>query len=80
MKRQDGNLAASMTVGVAPVPADRIVRKPEAARITGLSATTLWRLSRKDPTFPKPVRLTPQATGWFESELRLWLQSRRQNG
>ena len=54
---------------------DRIVRTPEACQLSGLSRTTLLRRV-KDGGFPKPVRLSPNAVGWRQSDIDRWLESR----
>lgn len=53
----------------------------EMRRLTGLSETTVRKLRREDPSFPRPLRLTPGPTGhlrWIESEIIAWLESRRE--
>lgn len=54
---------------------DRIVRAPEALKITGYrSRITLWRKARdrSDP-FPAPVHMGGGRTGWRLSELNEWI-------
>ncbi len=53
----------------------RILRRAEVQRITGLSATTIWRRER-DGAFPKRRRLGPRAVGWLASEVLAWAESR----
>lgn len=55
-----------------PPPGDRILRLPEVVSRTGLSRPTIYNRSRAG-TFPKPVRLGPNSTGWFESEIDAFL-------
>jgi len=56
---------------------DRIVRKPEARHITGLSDPTMWRQEQRG-LFPKRRRLTNNgASGWLLSELMEWIHSRK---
>lgn len=38
--------------------------------------TTPWRWAKSDPTFPKPVTLTPGCTRWKLSEIEAWETSR----
>ena len=47
---------------------DRILRLPEVANRTGLSGPTIYKRARKG-TFPKPIKLGPNSTGWLESEI-----------
>ena len=54
---------------------DRFVREPECLKITGLSRTTRWRLEREG-SFPKRRKLSENAVGWLESELRKWVESK----
>ncbi len=38
----------------------------------GVHRTTVWRWLKSDPTFPKPVKLTPGCTRWKLSEVEIW--------
>jgi prophage regulatory protein len=38
----------------------------------GVHRATPWRWANTDPTFPKPVSLTPGCTRWKLSELEAW--------
>lgn len=53
----------------------RILRKAEVERRTGFSAATIYRKS-KAGTFPKPVQLGANSSGWIESEIEAWLAQR----
>ena len=53
---------------------NRILRLPEVMRLTGLSKATIHRRYR-DGTFPRPLRLGPQSTGWWSAEILEWLES-----
>jgi prophage regulatory protein len=55
---------------------DRIIRKPELLQITGVSSATVYRWIG-EKSFPAPVRLGPNSTGWRESEVEEWLESRQ---
>lgn len=39
---------------------------------------TVWRLSRSDPTFPKPIKLSDRVTRWLESDLEDWVLRHKQ--
>lgn len=56
----------------------RIIRRAEVEILTGLSHATIYRkLKDQAETFPKPIRLGANSTGWFEDEVLAWLESRR---
>ena len=52
-----------------------ILRMKQVIKATGLSRTTLWRLERRGD-FPKRLRLGPNSTGWLETEVQRWIESR----
>jgi prophage regulatory protein len=54
---------------------DRIIRRAELLRITGVSVASIYRWVGSG-TFPAPMKLGPNATGWLESEVVAWLESR----
>lgn len=39
---------------------------------------TVWRLSRPDPTFPKPIKLSDRITRWLERDLEDWVLRHKQ--
>ena len=53
-----------------------VLRLPDMRELLKLSNTTIWDLSRYDPDFPKPVKLTSQCTAWRADEVYKWLESR----
>jgi prophage regulatory protein len=53
----------------------RYIRRKQLIIITGLSATTLWRLE-KNGKFPKRRKLSDHLVGWLENEINEWLASR----
>ncbi len=53
----------------------KVLRIRDVANTTGLSRTTLWRLERRGD-FPRRIRLSPNSTGWIESEIEEWIESR----
>ncbi len=53
----------------------KILRIRNVTEATGLSRTTLWRLERRGD-FPRRIRLSPNSTGWLESEIEQWIESR----
>jgi prophage regulatory protein len=54
---------------------DRILREPEVRQISGLSRVTRWRQERKGK-FPARRKLSDNAVGWLESEIRDWVATR----
>ena len=50
---------------------DRILRRPEVERLTGLRKSTIYHLM-KEGLFPRPIRLGRRAVGWRRSELNEW--------
>lgn len=53
----------------------RVLRLPEVERRTGLARPTIYRRA-KEGTFPKPIRLGGNSSGWVESEISAWLSDR----
>jgi prophage regulatory protein len=56
-------------------PLERILRRPEVERATGLARSTIYDLMAANK-FPKPVSLSGGAVGWIESELADWQAAR----
>lgn len=44
----------------------------------GVHRMTCWRWAKSDPTFPKPVKLSPGCTRWKLSEIIAWEASKTQ--
>tara|TARA_Y100000815_G_scaffold111406_1_gene100025 strand:- start:402 stop:575 length:174 start_codon:yes stop_codon:yes gene_type:complete len=42
-----------------------------------VSRKTVWDWAKADPTFPKPVKLSPGCTRWKLDELEAWETARR---
>jgi prophage regulatory protein len=55
---------------------ERILRRPEVERITGLCRSTIYDWMTRG-AFPRPVALGSRLVGWRESDLDKWLKSRR---
>jgi predicted DNA-binding transcriptional regulator AlpA len=47
---------------------------PEFCRQSGLSSTTLWRLSKRDPDFPTPIYILNKKL-YFQDEVIVWIQA-----
>ena len=54
---------------------DRLMRRREVERITGMSRSSIYRLMRSG-SFPLPVRVGPMAVRWKESDIADWIESR----
>lgn len=52
----------------------RLLRLPDVKRLTGLSRSTLYRLS--GTTFPERVQLTRRTVAWRAKEVTMWLAAR----
>lgn len=66
---------------------DQFVRLPDVIRLTGLSRSSVYaRLNPRapasfDPTFPRPIKLSPGpkgASAWSLLELKVWMEARLQ--
>jgi len=60
-------------------PRPTILRLTEVIGFTGVSRSVIYeKLNEKsksyDPQFPKPIKLSSNAVGWFEHELVKWLE------
>lgn len=54
---------------------DRLIRRQEVEKLTGLSRSSIYRLI-KQKLFPQQVRIGPRAVAWWLSEIRDYLASR----
>ena len=54
---------------------DRLLRLREVQAITGLSRSTIYRLTRAG-FFPEPLKIGPRAVAWRASEIEEWLAAR----
>lgn len=59
------------------VPEDRPVRLvlsyPDTARALGIGRSKVYELVRDDPSFPRPIEVTPGRRGFLIAELDEWL-------
>ncbi len=53
---------------------DPILRLPQAARMLGVSRTTLWRLYSEHDLLPPPIQLSPGRVGYRQSTLEEYLR------
>ncbi|KWZ71659.1 AlpA family phage regulatory protein (plasmid) [Pseudomonas aeruginosa] len=55
----------------------KILRKKAVCEKLGdINETTLWRISRGDPTFPVSIQLNKRVVGWLEHEIDAWLEQK----
>ena len=54
---------------------ERLLRRPEVERVTGLARSSIYRLMQSGD-FPRPVKVGPAAVRWRESDIAAWLESR----
>lgn len=62
-------------------PQRRLIRMPDVVRMTGLSRSTVERLTRCDPGFPKKVNLSSSTArnapiAFVQSEVLAWIDQR----
>lgn len=53
------------------------LRVKETAAYLGCGIATVWRKTKNDPTFPKPIKLSERVTVWKLSEIEAWINSLR---
>ncbi|ENV50385.1 AlpA family transcriptional regulator [Acinetobacter junii] len=63
-------------------PSLKVLRIKEVVDITGISRSSIYELLNKkspryDPTFPKSIKISVSAVGWFQHELNDWLLSKK---
>jgi prophage regulatory protein len=54
---------------------DRVLRLPELMNRLGLGRSAIYRALREG-SFPRPIKITPRASGWLQSEVDAWLAAR----
>ncbi len=52
-----------------------IIKLFEVVKRTGLSKSSIYEKSQEGK-FPKPVKLSERSSGWVESEVDAWIESR----
>ena len=58
-----------------------ILKRKEVECKTGLSRSTIYdkmnpKSPRYDKDFPRPIKLSLNAVGWFEQDIHTWLKTR----
>ncbi|MCY4528256.1 MAG: AlpA family transcriptional regulator [Chloroflexi bacterium] len=54
---------------------DRLLRRRDVERITGVSRASIYRLMQQG-VFPRPVKVGSTAVRWKESDIAAWIDSR----
>lgn len=59
----------------------KIVRRKKFEELSGLSRSTIYdkmnpKSPRYDKDFPRPIKLSLNAVGWFEKDICTWLKTR----
>ena len=54
---------------------DRLLRRREVEKITGLSRSSIYRLMEISD-LPRPVKIGPGAVRWKASDIKAWIESR----
>lgn len=58
----------------------RVLDVKGVASKIGLSRSQIYRILKSDPSFPKPIRLSPRRIGWRENEVDSWIDDRPRVG
>ena len=53
---------------------DRLLRRRDVERITGMSRASIYRLMQEG-AFPRPVKVGSTAVRWKESDIAAWIES-----
>lgn len=53
----------------------RIIRRREVEARSGLGRSSIYALMAEGK-FPRPVKLSARAVGWYESDINEWLEHR----
>lgn len=56
---------------------DRGLNQAEVAQLLGLHRVTVNRLTKTDPTFPRPARFGAKTLRWRRSEIEAWFDARQ---
>lgn len=55
----------------------RSLRATQLAEIFGIGLSSVWRHVKNDPSFPRPIKLTPRCTVFDADEVAAWFESRK---
>ena len=57
-------------------PTDKFIRKSEVSKLTGLSSTSIWRLS-KTGDFPQSIKIGGYSFRYSLNEVLAWIESKK---
>lgn len=57
--------------------AKRTLRVRQVADTLGIGVSSVWRLAKTDPSFPKPFCLSPRVTVWDNSEVAAYVETKK---
>lgn len=55
-----------------------VLRPKQAAAYIGMSVPSFWRIVKDDPTFPRPFKLSANATAVMRTDLDQWLVTKQE--
>jgi prophage regulatory protein len=55
---------------------NQIYRLPAVLKATGLRRSTVYRMIKKGE-FPRQIKLGVRSSGWLESDIKEWIESRQ---
>ena len=55
----------------------RALRVRQVANILGIGVSSVWRLAKTEPDFPKPFSLSPRVTVWALEEVVGYIEIKR---
>jgi prophage regulatory protein len=67
------NKVLQLPLPLSSITGDRILRLPQVKERTGMSRSFIY--AAED--FPTSIRLGDRAVGWLESEISVWIESRK---
>jgi predicted DNA-binding transcriptional regulator AlpA len=57
--------------------AKRTLRVRQVADTLGIGVSSVWRLAKNDPEFPRPFSLSPRVTVWADSEVAEYVEAKK---
>jgi len=54
----------------------RVLATADVAEKLSVHRTTVYRIAKDDPDFPRPIRIYGRTKGWREDEIDRWLRER----